>query len=125
MSKERRISWTVDSETSVGRRGIEERRNRRRVFEDSLWGRGMKDSWIDKPKPGESEAIYCFQKWINASISIVLPYSGDGSHHEGSQLVSHEEMDETISEYIEPTYEMDGDGVGCVTESTEIALTGV
>lgn len=32
---------------------------------------------------------------------------------------------ETISEYIEPTYEMDGDGIGCVTESTEIALTGV
>ena len=121
-SKERRIVWTVDSQTSVGRSGIEERSNRRWFLEDSLCGRGIKDSLIDKPKPGESDARYCFQDWMNVSMSILSPNSGDGSHHEGSQLVSLEAMASIIAEYMDSTYEIDGCGMGCVTESTETAL---
>ena len=121
-SKERRIVCTADSETSVGRRGMEERRKRRWFLEVSLSGRGMNDSLMDKPRPGESEARYCFQEWMNVVMSILSPNSGDGSHHEGSQLAPLDAMESIIAEYMDSTYETDGDGTDCITESTETAL---
>ena len=59
---------------------------------------------------------------MNVVMSILSPNSGDGLHHEGSQLAPLDDMESIIAEYMDSTYETDGNGTDCITESTETAL---